>query len=146
MASRATSGREPVTGLFRTFVSEWHAFRADAVGHRFRNHERRLQDGPMIVRVTSFVLGVLLVVVGIIFCFIPGPGVPVIVFGLALLAGESKVLAGWLDRAEPPIRRRARGVGRWWKHLRPIARVALVAAGATVGAGLSYAAWGVWLA
>src|SRR5688500_8338937 len=98
----------------RTFIAslrrEWRAFHHDRVGHRFRNHRRRLRTGSMKLRAASVVLAVFLIAIGIVLCFIPGPGLLVIVFGLALLAGESRALAGWLDRAEPKVRRRALAV------------------------------------
>jgi hypothetical protein len=42
---------------------------------------------------------------------VPGPGIPILAFGLALVAQESSVMARLLDRAEVKLR-------RWWKRLR----------------------------
>jgi hypothetical protein len=36
---------------------------------------------------------------------IPGPGIPILALGLALIAQEFAVLARWLDRAELKLRR-----------------------------------------
>ena len=88
------------------------------------------------VRFGALALGALLVAGGIVMLFVPGPGLLVSVFGLALFAGHSRRLARALDRAEPPLRRRARAVKRWWKaRSRPvqvliIAMVVLAAADA----------------
>jgi hypothetical protein len=54
---------------------------------------------------------VLLSLVGVFFLAVPGPGIPILAVGLALIAQESAALARWLDRAELRLR-------RWWKKLR----------------------------
>lgn len=55
--------------------------------------------------------GIALTLVGLIFMAVPGPGIPVLAIGLALVAQESAALARLLDRAELRLR-------RWWKRLR----------------------------
>jgi hypothetical protein len=42
---------------------------------------------------------------------VPGPGIPILAVGLALIAQESETTARWLDRTELRLR-------RWWKKLR----------------------------
>jgi hypothetical protein len=42
---------------------------------------------------------------------VPGPGIPILLVGLALIAQESAVMARFLDRAEIRLR-------RWWKRVR----------------------------
>jgi hypothetical protein len=49
--------------------------------------------------------GVLLSLVGVFFLAVPGPGIPILAVGLALIAQESAALARWLDRAELRLRR-----------------------------------------
>jgi Flp pilus assembly protein TadB len=99
---------------------EWEAFRRDRPGERFCNHERRLRrpDHAKLRRL-ALVSGPILVVVGVVLLFIPGPGLLFILLGLALLCGRWHWLARTLDRAEPTARTRAR---RWqdrWRTLRP---------------------------
>ena len=48
---------------------------------------------------------------GVFFLAVPGPGIPILLVGLALIAQESSTLARWLDRTEVRLR-------RWWKKLR----------------------------
>jgi len=48
---------------------------------------------------------------GIVFLVVPGPGIPILAAGLALIAQESAVVARLLDRTEIRLR-------RWWKQLR----------------------------
>jgi hypothetical protein len=47
----------------------------------------------------------------VFFLAVPGPGIPILAVGLALIAQESATMARWLDRTELRLR-------RWWKKLR----------------------------
>ena len=121
--------------------SEWHRFREDEPGRRFRNYRRRLHDrGSRPLRVAGIVCGALLVVAGIAMCFLPGPGLLVILFGLALFGGESRRLAAWLDRLEPTLRRRAAALVSWWDRRSLLSRGAMIAL-AMVATGLAMRAW-----
>jgi uncharacterized membrane protein HdeD (DUF308 family) len=91
---------------------EWQRFRADAPGERFRNHHDRAQSAPKAARVVQLVLGVLLIAVGIVLCFIPGPGLLVLLFGLGSLSSLSRGVARTLDRLELGLR----SIGRRWKR------------------------------
>ena len=55
--------------------------------------------------------GIVLTLVGAFFLAVPGPGIPILAVGLALIAQESSSLARWLDRTE--VRGRC-----WWKKMR----------------------------
>jgi len=85
-------------------AAEWHAFRADSPGERFRHHYERSQSSSHSARIARAIVGIVLVAVGIVLLFIPGPGLLVAFFGLALLSSQSHVLASALDRAEPRVR------------------------------------------
>lgn len=132
------------TSLLQEMRREWRLFRDDRVGHRFRDHQARLKNGSLRMRAVSMLLGLVLLAAGVVLCFIPGPGVPVLVFGVALLAGESRVVATLLDRAEPRARRALHRASRRWRGLPRLAKVALIAVGVSAGAALAYAAWWFW--
>ena len=117
-------------------AEEWHAFRDDAPGERFCNHRQRMQKRGKAVRIGALAFGGVLFAAGIAMLFLPGPGILFAVFGLALFAGQSGFLAARLDRAEPPMRRRARAIKRRWHALPKPAKAALIA----VAAGLAIAA------
>ena len=85
-------------------AAEWHAFRADSPGERFRHHYERSQLTSHAARIARALVGIVLVAVGIVLLFIPGPGLLVAFFGFALLSSQSHVLASALDRAEPRVR------------------------------------------
>ena len=82
-------------------------------GRRFQERYRRMHDGKASAwkRCGLFCAGIVLTLVGIFFLAVPGPGIPILVIGLALVAQESVTLARWLDRTEVRLR-------RWWKKLR----------------------------
>jgi hypothetical protein len=99
---------------------EWNALRDDPPGERFRNHHRRMRDPACArLRVAALVVGPILAAAGVIMLFIPGPGLLFILAGAALLCGQSERLAGWLDHAEPRLRRALAGARRRWRTLRP---------------------------
>ena len=82
-------------------------------GRRFQERYRRMhskKDGVW-KRCAFFAAGIVLTLVGVFFLAVPGPGIPILVIGLALIAQESKTLARVLDRTEVRLR-------RWWKKLR----------------------------
>jgi hypothetical protein len=114
-------------------AEEWHAFRDDSPGERFENHRQRMSQRGKAVRIGALGLGGVLFPAGIAMLFLPGPGILFAVFGLALFAGQSGFLAERLDRAEPPIRRRARAVKRKWEALPRPAKAAFI----TLAVGLA---------
>jgi hypothetical protein len=82
-------------------------------GRRFQERYRRMHadKASLWKRCACVCAGVLLSLVGVFFLAVPGPGIPILAVGLALIAQESAALARWLDRAELRLR-------RWWKKLR----------------------------
>jgi hypothetical protein len=91
----------------------WDRFVYSLPGRRFRERYRRksaTQRGRL-ARCAVILAGIVLTVVGIFFLAVPGPGIPILAVGLALIAGESAAMARFLDRAEIRLR-------RWWKRLR----------------------------
>ena len=118
---------------------DWRAFKDDEPGRRFRRQNGRLKNKPVGVRAAMAIGGVLLLAAGVVLCFIPGPGIPLIVFGLALLAGLSRSLARSLDRTEPVLRHQAKKLRRGWHGLSRGAQVLTCALGvvalAAVGVG-----------
>ena len=122
--------------MLEGLAEEWHAFRDDSPGHRFENHRKRMRRRSKAVRIGALALGALLFAAGIAMLFLPGPGILFAVFGLALFAGQSRILADKLDRAEPPMRERGRAVKRKWDALPRSAKAAFI----TLAVGLAAAA------
>lgn len=95
--------------------SQWKAFKHDEPGHRFEHQHDRMKRAGRAWIVGTASIGAILLVGGVILLFIPGPGLLVSVFGLALIAGTSESLAKALDRAEPSIREKLREGKRSWQ-------------------------------
>ncbi|MBA3463832.1 MAG: hypothetical protein H0T46_28000 [Deltaproteobacteria bacterium] len=120
---------------------EWRAFKNDRPGHRFQHEHDRLQQKGRGVRLGLGIGGVLLLAAGVALLVLPGPGIPLLVFGLALLAGLSGALARKLDRAEPVLRHEAKKVRRGWDHLSGGAKAAVCAVAVVGLAAVAYGAY-----
>jgi Putative transmembrane protein (PGPGW) len=94
-------------------TQSWDRFLHALPGRRFQQRYQRKQKerGSAWKRCALVVAGIALSLAGILFMAIPGPGIPILALGLALVAQESAVMARLLDRAEVRLR-------RWWKRLR----------------------------
>ena len=95
--------------MFQHIKNDWTALQQSEPGHRFqdRYNRRHAEDsglkkfwGPVIIGI-----GLLIIGVGILLLVIPGPGWVTITLGLALIAGESLMLAKILDVLELIIRK-----------------------------------------
>ncbi len=127
--------------IARRARGEWRRFRDDEPGRRFRNYRRRLHErGSRTLRACGILCGLVLVVAGIAMCFLPGPGVMTLLLGLAMLGGESRRLACWLDRVEPWLRDKAAAAARWWRRRSIVSRGALILL-AMAATGLAMRAW-----
>lgn len=103
--------------MFHDLATELHALRADTPGERFRRHYERSQMHSHARRIAGALVGILLVAAGLVMLVIPGPGILTAIFGLALLSSQSRWLASGMDRAEPAVRRWARGMRRRTRRL-----------------------------
>lgn len=76
-------------------------------GRRFQERYRRkhAEKGSPWKRYGFVCVGILLTLVGVFFLVVPGPGIPILAVGLALIAQESSTMARWLDRTEVRLRR-----------------------------------------
>lgn len=122
---------------------DWRAFTRDQPGKRFEHQHARLSRKPVALRAAMAIGGVLLLSAGLPLCFIPGPGLPLIVFGLALLGGLSSSLARALDRAEPVLRHQAKQLRRGWHGLPRGSQVLACALAVVALAAVGVGAYGV---
>jgi hypothetical protein len=88
---------------------------------------------------------VLLLLVGIVLCFIPGPGLPLVLAGAAMLANRSRAVARTMDWIEVKLRKVTLPALAWWRHASIAARNAVMVLGALVIAGAGYGAYQVLL-
>ncbi|HEY5928469.1 MAG TPA: PGPGW domain-containing protein [Kofleriaceae bacterium] len=113
-------------GALAELKHEWHHFRVDSPGTRFENHRARMKKKSRSHHFIFLGLGIVLLIVGIVLLFMPGPGLPLIVFGLALVASHSHRLTKLLDRAEPPLRKAGHRTIRTWQALPGRAKLGVV--------------------
>lgn len=102
--------------MFAGLKKHWHDLASGKPGHRFESHYRRShRSASHFHRICKLCAAFLLILVGIVLLFIPGPGSVLIVIGAALLAQESEGTARALDSLEMKLRRlisRARQLAR----------------------------------
>lgn len=91
----------------------WNRFAASPPGRRFQERYRRKRENPRgrLARCGAVCAGIVLTLAGIFFLAVPGPGIPILALGLALIAQESRAAARLLDRTEVRVR-------RWLKRFR----------------------------
>ena len=110
-------------------------FFADPPGQRFMRRHERLRGTGIASTVAGILAGVVVVAVGVILLFIPGPGLLTIAAGLTLLAGRSARVSGWLDRGELAARSTS-----------PTVRVAAITLGMLAAITVTAVATARWLA
>lgn len=101
----------------------WREFKDDPPGHRFQDRYERNREGRSAQSASRFlkpVVAVLLIVAGIVFCLIPGPGLPLLLIGAALLADISLPVARALDAMELRLRDLLSRFRHWWSGASPI--------------------------
>ena len=101
--------------------AEWKAFSASLPGERFKDrcHRKRGADRPAWKKIVSPMLGILIAVLGLILLPAPGPGIPIVLLGFALVAESFLWMARLLDLCEPPIRSTVTMCLHWWKDATP---------------------------
>src|SRR4051794_35286627 len=83
---------------------EWKLFKHDEPGQRFTHHRERMLQRSKMLNVIGLIAGIALIAAGVLFCFLPGPGSVLIVFGLALVGARWARMANLMDRVEPKLR------------------------------------------
>lgn len=130
-----------MAGTLSQVKAEWHKFRDDRPGERFCNHRERAREHSRRHNIVSLALGVLLLAGGVVLLFIPGPGLLLIVFGLALVASHSRRLSEGLDRVEPKLRRSGRRMTRWWRARSHAQKIGLVIGALVIASAALMAIW-----
>lgn len=96
--------------MFDGIRQNWRTFITSEPGRRFEQRYRHSRQGERgrAKRLGWFLVGVVLVAVGLFFLVAPGPGVLFLLPGAALLSQESLALARLLDRGEIWLRTKLR--------------------------------------
>src|SRR5436309_1884937 len=96
-----------MSSLVQRIQGQWRELANSQPGRRFQDRydrRQRLGHGPL-AKLVSMFLGLVIVLVGIVLLFIPGPGTLFLVMGAGLIAEESLITARMLDWLEVKVRR-----------------------------------------
>jgi hypothetical protein len=136
--------------VFGNLKRQWRAFRGGKPGHRFQDRYDRSKQSresqSWAQRLIQPFAAIILLVIGVVLTFIPGPAIVFYFAGAGLLAGESRVLARGLDWSELKLRKGFHWLKRWWKQASLIAKSAVIFLGTCAVSAMLCAAYRVFLA
>src|SRR5215213_5318670 len=132
--------------IARTKAS-WQQFKAGKPGYRFqdRYHHRQEAQAHQMKSVLLIFLGAVLAVGSLFLAPLPGPGFATIFLGLAILAGELRPAARFLDWAEVRLRKLAHFVANVWQGSL-LGKISVVAVAALCAAAVAYAIYRLFFA
>ncbi|MCW2928000.1 MAG: hypothetical protein JWM86_1968 [Thermoleophilia bacterium] len=122
------------------FRDELRQLKEAAPGRRFRDGHERLRIENRVLRVLVLCLGVALMVVAAVTFWVPGPNFVLVLAGLALISGQSRIVATGLDRLEVGTRRWHAETWEPYPHKQRVIG-ALTILGIALVAGLAWLAW-----
>lgn len=120
----------------------WREFRSGRPGQRFQDRfERNRQAKSAHSAFTRFlkpVAAVVVLVAGVGFCLIPGPGLPLLLVGAALLADVSRRVASALDWLEVRVRDGVTKARQWWMAASTAVKCAVIVLAVVLVSGAAY--------
>jgi hypothetical protein len=126
---------------------QWCNLKTGHPGRRFQERykrNKRMRAGKSDPRrFVTPVVGVILLALGVVFCVIPGPGLPLVLCGAMLLAERSRPIASAMDWTELKLRAVIGGLKGWWHHASRAAKNAVVVLAACLIACAGYGAYHV---
>lgn len=97
---------------------QWGEIRMGKPGHRFRaqfeRNERAKAGKSFLRRWMMLFVAAMVLMIGIVLLFIPGPGIPFVILGASMLAEQFRPAANALDSLEVQLRKMARRGRGWW--------------------------------
>jgi len=100
--------------MFTHMRDRWRELKQYAPGERFEKFHISEQHRSHWVKVAYLGAAIVLLPVGVLFAFIPGPAVLFFALSAALFATQSLWFAKRLDRAELALRHAWQTVRMWW--------------------------------
>ncbi len=129
--------------MIRKMREDWRRFKASKPGYRFRDryrHHQQSSRGRFYFQKALFIVGGLTIAItSIVLAPLPGPGLGTFLLGLAIIAGELRIVAHFLDWAEVKLRGPARWAEGAWASWPRWARI-LIGAGLWIG-GVTLGLW-----
>lgn len=126
--------------MFNRFRHELRDLRCAKPGNRFIDGHRRTRIDNHALRITLIIVGLMLMFSAAVTFWIPGPNFILVLAGLALVGGQSRLVALGLDRLEVTGRRWHDERWKPYQHKRA-AIVSLAVIAALIVAVAGYAAW-----
>lgn len=102
--------------MFDKLKQKWQTFKAAPAGERFIRRYEANRHASAWVKVGSTVGGIVLIAAGALLLVIPGPGIPVVAIGAALIAQQFRWAATFLDGTELFLRRQWARLRKFWKR------------------------------
>jgi hypothetical protein len=128
--------------MTRGLKKKWQKFQSGRPGHRFQDrYERNRQarsNRTLVKRFIKPLAGIGMLVAGVVFCLIPGPGLPLLLFGGGLLADVSRPAARAMDWLDVRIRAVISRSLHRWKQASTGAKYAVIVLAVFVGSGAGY--------
>jgi uncharacterized membrane protein YbaN (DUF454 family) len=132
--------------MLKSIKQSWHRFQADSPGRRFKQQFRHWRESgrSRLSKAVFIVAGVVLIVLGILLLFVPGPGIPTILVGALLIAQQSWPLARALDRTEVRLRNLLMRSWRSWRAFSKPRKVLLFVLALVLVGAIGFAAYKVF--
>lgn len=126
----------PASGVKVRLKRDWRSVRQGRPGHRFVDHyERSVRSRDRrgnLARVIGFSVALLAFGIGVVLSVIPGPAIPFFLIAGALLAGEFRFAARFMDWLELRLRAIFQWARKHWRRLPRFARLLLALLGTAV--------------
>jgi hypothetical protein len=136
--------------MIGSFKRQWRAFRGGKPGHRFVDRYTRSQQSrksqSWVQRLIQPFAAIILLAIGVVLTFIPGPAVVFYFAAAGLLAGESRTLARGLDWTELKSRKAYRWFKHWWHRASLVTKSAVIFVGVCAVGAMGFGAYQVFLA
>lgn len=132
--------------MFKELSEHWEQFRHYPTGERFERYYRSRHESQrgMLKKSLLITLGILIMVAGLFFLAVPGPGIVIFLIGATLVARESLYVSRIFDRLEPRAWKAARWCKRNWQSLSLTSKILLLAIAAILGLLALYIAYRIF--
>lgn len=132
--------------MFEQISQHWEQFRHYPSGERFERYYRSRHESTRSTTKKALLMGagILVMVAGVIFLAIPGPGLLVMLIGAGLIARESLFVSRTFDRMEPHVLKLARWCKKTWQSLPKEAKILLIAIATILGLLALYIAYNIF--
>jgi hypothetical protein len=132
-------------GMLSGLKRSWHEIKKGRPGCRFQaraeKRRRGRSDRSWFRRFAEPVVAIILLAVGLFFCLVPGPGLPFVILGAAMLSERSLTIARALDWTEVKVRKVISLSRVWWMRAPVRKKVGAVVVGLLALGGAGFGAY-----